>query len=233
LNALGGFDERDYKRVADGLLTLWHNQRALLAGTGERLDVAALLGRGTTPGRTRLSIISTRFLPDQATVQFWVAQLLIAVSRWMGKHATSHLQGMFLFDEADLYLPAMSQPATKAPMEDLLKRARSAGVGLFLATQSPGDFDYKCRDMVDTWVVGRLRERNAFDKLKAMFASCKGDVTGKLANQGTGEFHLARAGQASSIHTHPSLITTEQLPEEKILQLARGSTPALAAQAAP
>jgi hypothetical protein len=29
-------------------------------------------------------------------------------------------------------------------------RARSAGVGVFLATQSPGDFDYKCKENVRT-----------------------------------------------------------------------------------
>ena len=46
-----------------------------------------------------------------------------------------------MFDEADLYLPAQSKPATKAPMEGLLKRARAAGIGLMLATQSPGDLD--------------------------------------------------------------------------------------------
>jgi DNA helicase HerA-like ATPase len=54
------------------------------------------------------------------------------------KSPQRRLQAVFLFDEADIYLPAgMKQPATKAPMEDLLKRARSAGVGVFLASQSP------------------------------------------------------------------------------------------------
>jgi DNA helicase HerA-like ATPase len=53
------------------------------------------------------------------------------------------LQAVLPCDEADRYLPARRQPSTKAPMEDLLKRACSAGLGVFLATQSPGDFDYK------------------------------------------------------------------------------------------
>jgi len=62
------------------------------------------------------------------------------------------LQAVFLFDEADVYLPAPGS-SHEGPMESLLKRARSAGVGLFLATQSPGDLDYRCRDQVLTWLV--------------------------------------------------------------------------------
>src|ERR671929_1621730 len=91
-----------------------------------------------------------------------------AIGRWMGQHSGPRLQAVFLFDEADLYLPAVRQPATKGPMESLLRRARSAGVGLFLATQSPGDFDYRCRDQVLTWLVGRVKEPVAIAKLKPM-----------------------------------------------------------------
>ena len=40
-------------------------------------------------------------------------------------------------------------------MEGLLKRSAVRGIGLFLATQSPGDLDYKCRDQILTWLVGR------------------------------------------------------------------------------
>ena len=144
----------------------------------EQLDVDALLGTGphARPGRVRLSVISTRFLGDAAKVDFWVSQLLVAVSRWCAKSPQPRLQAVFLFDEADLYLPAgTKQPATKAPMEDLLKRARSAGVGVFLATQSPGDFDYKCKENVRTWLIGRVKEPRAIEKLKPMLAAAKGE----------------------------------------------------------
>jgi DNA helicase HerA-like ATPase len=148
LNAIGGaYSERFYSKLSERLLTLELNNKQLLTG-GEQLDVDALLGTGphARPDRVRLSMISTRFLGDAAKVDFWVSQLLVAVSRWCAKSPQPRLQAVLLFDEADVYLPAgMKQPATKAPMEDLLKRARSAGVGVFLATQSPGDFDYKCK----------------------------------------------------------------------------------------
>jgi len=155
-------------------------------------------------------------------VDFWVSQLLVAVSRWCAKSPQPHLQAVFLFDEADVYLPAgTKQPATKAPMEDLLKRARSAGVGMFLATQSPGDFDYKCKENVRTWFIGRVKETRAIEKLKPMLAAAKGDVTDKLAGQATGEFYLVRESSVTAVRSDQSFVRTEQMPENQIADLAR------------
>ena len=85
LNAIGGgFPDTYYANLAQRLLTLELNNRQLLTAD-EHLDVDALLGTGphARPGRVRLSIISTRFLGDAAKVDFWVSQLLVAVSRWV------------------------------------------------------------------------------------------------------------------------------------------------------
>lgn len=225
LNAVGGFDDKMYKKLADELLTLWLQHKHLLSGTSEKLEIDLLLGRdgSLAPDKTRLSIISTRFLTDGATTDFWVAQLLLSLSRWIGKHPSGQLQAVFLFDEADQYLPALRQPATKAPMENLLKRARSAGIGLMLATQSPGDFDYKCRDTIRTWLVGKVKEKTALNKLKPMFAESKLDVAAKLPTQGTGQFYLMRDKDVFGMQSHPSIVFTEQLSEERILELAQAS----------
>ena len=226
LNAVGGgYHERYYKNLAERLLTLELNNKPLLTGS-ERLDIDALLGTGlhARPGRVRLSVISTRFLGDAAKVDFWVSQLLVAVSRWCAKSPLPRLQAVFLFDEADLYLPAGTrQPATKAPMEDLLKRARSAGVGIFLVTQSLSDFDYKCKENVRMWLIGRVKEPRALDKLKPMLAAAKGNATEKLAGQATGEFHLVRDSTVLALRSNQSFMQAEQLPESEILELARRS----------
>ena len=224
LNAIGGgYPDRYYATLAQRLLTLELNNKLLLTAD-ERLDVDALLGTGphARPGRVRLSVISTRFLGDSSKVDFWVSQLLVAVSRWCAKSPQPRLQAVFLFDEADVYLPAgTKQPATKAPMEDLLKRARSAGVGVFLATQSPGDLDYKCKENVRTWLIGRVKEPRALEKLKPMLAAAKGDVTDKLAGQATGEFYLVRESSVTAVRSDESLVRTEQLAEKEIVELAR------------
>jgi hypothetical protein len=224
LNAIGGgYPDKYYVSLAARLLTLELNNTQLLGGA-ERLDVDALLGTGphARPGRVRLSVISTRFLGDTARVDFWVSQFLVAISRWCAQSPQARLQAVFLFDEADVYLPAGTrQPATKAPMEDLLKRARSAGVGVFLATQSPGDFDYKCKENVRTWLIGRVGETRAIEKLKPMLAAATGSVTDKLAGQATGAFYLVRESSVAAVRSNESFLRTEQMPEDQIRDLAR------------
>src|SRR2546423_287046 len=47
-----------------------------------------------------------------------------------------------------------------------------------------------------------------------------------LSGQGTGQFHLIREREVCALQARPSLVSTEQLPEEKILHLARAGRPA-------
>jgi hypothetical protein len=217
-------DARLFDKLARDLQTLHINQSRLLAGDAERLNLDALLGLNehAKPGKTRLSIISTRFL-EASAAEFWVSQFLTALNRWCARRPRGELQAVLLFDEADLYLPATRQPATKAPMESLLKRGRSAGVGVFLATQSPGDFDYKCRDNIQTWLVGRVKEETALKKLRPMFSECRVDVAAKLPGQEPGQFYLLREREATALQAAPSVMKTEQVAEERILELARAN----------
>ena len=227
VNAVGRLDLKLFDTLVNDLETLRLSRGEFLAAAGEPLDPEALLGLGrhARPGKTRLTLISTKFLGANQDVQFWIAQLLVALGRWASRSPSpsGRLQAVVLFDEADLYLPAQRQPPTKEPMEDLLRRARSAGVGLLLATQSPGDFDYKCRDNIRAWFVGRVKEPTALAKMKPMLSECRVDVAAKLPAQETGQFHLIRDGSASSLLANPSLMPTEQLPEWEILEIARRS----------
>jgi hypothetical protein len=109
-------------------------------------------------------------------------------------------------------------------MESLLRRARSAGLGLFLATQSPGDFDYKCRDQILTWLVGLVKESVAIDKLKPMLESKPG-AADRLTEQKVGEFYLVRETDVRPIRGDRNLIPTEQLGDERVLELARAGRP--------
>jgi energy-coupling factor transporter ATP-binding protein EcfA2 len=225
LQETSGLPPKTFAKLAQDLEVLRLNIRPLLAAGGERLDMEELLGRGASrvPGRTRLSIISTKFLGDNARVLFWVSQLLLETNRWASQHPSSQIQAALLFDEADLYLPATSIPATKQPMENLLRRARSAGVGVMLATQSPGDLDYKCRENVRTWFVGSVKEERALKKLKPMFSEARVDAGAKLPPQKMGQFHVLREGQVQQLRAERSVVRTEQLSEDEILRLARGT----------
>ena len=100
-----------------------------------------------------------------------MSQFLSEALRFCQRNPNDELQAVVMFDEADLYIPANAKPATAEPLQSLLKRARSAGLGIMLATQSPGDLDYKSRDQITSWFIGRVREDTALRKLRAAFQS--------------------------------------------------------------
>jgi GTPase SAR1 family protein/Txe/YoeB family toxin of Txe-Axe toxin-antitoxin module len=203
--------------------SLRHRNSALFEAGGEHLRMESLLGIGpyARDGRTRLSIIYTGFLGDNENILFWVAQFLSEALRFCQRNPNDELQAVVMFDEADLYIPANSKPATAEPLQSLLKRARSAGLGLMLATQSPGDLDYRSRDQITSWFIGRVREDTALKKLKAAFQSESGlDPAAVLPGQTVGEFHLVQEGLVRSIKAQRSLISAEQVPFDRIEQLA-------------
>jgi len=224
VNAIGRIDTKHFAKLVENLETILYSRSELLTARGEPMDIESLLGLGphARPGKTRLSVISTKFLGANQDIQFWVAQFLMELARWTSRSPSKGLQAVVLFDEADLYLPAVGKPATKEPMEGLLKRARSAGLGLMLATQSPGDFDYKCRENIRAWFLGRIKETNAINKMKPMLGEARGvDLASRLPGQSRGEFHLLRDGQATALRADRNLIPAEQMPEADILALAR------------
>ena len=190
---------------------------------GESMNMESLLGIGphARAGRTRLSIIYTGFLGDNENILFWVAQFLSEALRFCQRNPNDELQAVVMFDEADLYIPANAKPATAEPLQSLLKRARSAGLGIMLATQSPGDIDYRSRDQITSWFIGRVREDTALRKLKAAFQSESGlDAVAVLPNQTVGEFHLVQEGLVRAMKAQRSLINAEQVPFDRIEQLA-------------
>jgi DNA helicase HerA-like ATPase len=205
--------------------SLRHRNSALFEGGGEPLRMESLLGKGRYgrgDNRTRLSIIYTGFLGDNENILFWVSQFLSETLRFCQRNPNDELQAVVMFDEADLYIPANAKPATAEPLQSLLKRARSAGLGIMLATQSPGDLDYKSRDQITSWFIGRVREDTALRKLRAAFQSESGlEPSAVLPGQTVGEFHLVQEGLVRPMRALRSLISAEQVPFDRIEQLAR------------
>jgi hypothetical protein len=219
---LGHLDPSFMKGLVDDLETLRVNHSALLESKDEPLRADLLMGRDGTiqEGKVPITIVSTKFLGDAQRVDFWLSQMLVSMSRWCSRNPSAKLQSVLFLDEADAYLPAMSKPATKDPLLDLLKRARSAGVGVMLATQNPGDLDYKARDNIGTWWIGRVSSSRAIEKMKPLLSECRTDVSGALATAGTGEFYQVSDGNVARIRTDRSMMDTTQLSEERILELA-------------
>ena len=224
VNAVGRLDTKHFRKLVDHLETLRLSKGDLLSARAERLDPVRLLGLGRTDGKTQLAIVSTKFLGDNASIDFWVARMLSELARWASRNPSPRLQALVMFDEADIYMPAQRKPATKEPMQDLLRRARSAGLGVLLATQSPGDLDYKSRDNIRTWFLGRVAENTAIAKMQPLLSESRTNVKGKLARQSIGEFFMLQGGKLTELKADRSLMDTEQLAEDEIRDLARTGT---------
>jgi hypothetical protein len=211
--------QRFFAPLSEDLQTLEIQRGALLIGDGEPLDAAALLP--PAGARTRLSIINTAALGEIAVLQFWISRLLVELGRLARKRPSKRLQGVVVFDEADAYIPAGSNPPTKEPMFELLRRARSEGLGVVLATQNPGDIDYKARDNIGTWLVGKVAQDRAIEKMRNLLASYP-NVAARLATQPTGHFFVLGAG-TQEIKADRAMMVTEQLTDGEIAALARAT----------
>jgi hypothetical protein len=186
---------------------------------GEQLDFASLIGQ--SDGRTRLAIISLAFLPEVSDQQFYVSRLLSEARRFCRQRPSAQLQCALVLDEADLYMPVQSKPATKEPMLDLLRRARSGGMGLILGTQSPADLDYRGRDNITTWALGRIQARTAIDKVTFAAEGTAFDLPSLLPTFTTGCFFFRSEGFCGQVQVERNLVATRQLGEEEIIQAAR------------
>lgn len=217
LTAIGRLDTRLFTRLVNDLQTLLINKRNILESQGEPLSFDQLLRKGA--GKARLSIISTKFLRHNPDILFWMAQFLTELGRWTSRHPSKTLQAVLLLDEADLYLPAVRKPPTKEPLTDLLRRARSAGLGIFLATQSPGDLDYVCRDQIKTWFLGRIIGKTSLDKIRPLLENYPGDILTKLPALDAGQFYMVQPNDIKPIKTRRSLMRTDQVAEDRILKI--------------
>ena len=131
---------------------------------GEPPDVGRMLF--TPEGRPRIAIISVAHL-DDAQRMMAVSLILNAALDWTRRQSgTPSLRALLYMDEVFGYLPPVANPPSKLPLLTLLKQARSAGVGVMLATQNPVDLDYKALSNTGTWFLGKLQTER--DKARVM-----------------------------------------------------------------
>ena len=132
--------------------------------TGTPLNAKNLLY--TDEGKPRISVMAISHL-DDAQRMFFVSMLLNELIGWMrAQPGTSSLRAILYMDEIFGYMPPVANPPSKKLFLTLLKQARAYGVGLVLATQNPGDLDYKGLSNTGTWFIGRLQTER--DKARVM-----------------------------------------------------------------
>jgi hypothetical protein len=133
--------------------------------TGVPIDIHDMLYQSN--GRPRVSIFYIAHLSDRERM-FFMTLLLEKIISWMRKQSgTTSLRALLYIDELFGYFPPHPyNPPTKEPLMTLLKQARAYGLGLLLASQNPGDLDYKGLTNAGTWFIGRLTSDN--DKNRVM-----------------------------------------------------------------
>ncbi len=224
LSSVGAL-KRYFAPLAEDLQSLHIQRGPLLWGTGEPLDLAKMLALPDS-GNPRLTILNTAALGDGAMQQFWISRLVVALDRLAVKRPRPELSGAFFLDDADRYLPAAGQPPTKEPMFSLLRRARTRGLGVILASQSPADFDYKARENIATWLVGKITQDRAPEKMRGLLAEYP-QVSPRLADQPVGHFFIlgGLAGSAGKLATEikadRAMMEPAPMSEPEVAALAR------------
>ena len=144
------------------------NALMVRAVPGVELDFDKLVGMATKEKKTPIIVFDLRKITDSDEKNTFVAEILGEVQRWVwSKGGTSRLRAIMYFDELYGFMPAGSlSPPSKQALLILLKQARAAGLGCVLATQNPGDLDYRGLSNIATWILGRLATNQDIAKVQ-------------------------------------------------------------------
>lgn len=121
----------------------------------------------TREGKPCHTIIYLNHLEDNLK-QFAVTIILNELYNFVRKQKGSdELKYLLYFDEISGFLPpSPSNPPSKQPILNLLKKARAFGLGVYLATQNPIDLDYRALSNIGIYAIGRLHTQQDKDRIK-------------------------------------------------------------------
>ncbi|MCA9653065.1 MAG: DUF853 family protein [Myxococcales bacterium] len=189
-------DLRKLKTARQRLARLDVGARRLLFHHGAPIDIDMLLGRGrhAVPGKTRVAVVYLNTLHGQEDKDFFVATLVDQLYAWMLRNPSPQPQALFYIDEVAPFVPPVRKPAAKPGLQLLFKQARKYGVCCLMATQNPGDVDYKSMAQFGTWALGRLTTRQDLKKveptIKSLVPTSSDAVMEGLPALGPGCFEL-------------------------------------------
>jgi len=203
---------------------------------GEEMSIDKLVGANRVDGKTQISVISLAHITDFEDQSFVVAQIAFAINAWMRKQGSApggnRPRLLFFLDEIGggggktAFYPTYPYTSTCKPaLNILVKQGRAFGVGCILATQNPGDIDYKGLSNCATWIVGKLQTKRDRDKVREGLTDAEfspSDLAKKLARPKTGEFMLLnKEGDVHFIKerwllTYHCTLSPEQLRRYKV-----------------
>ncbi len=184
--------EKEIETLTRKIKFLDIGEKKLLFQFGLPLNIDVLLGRKIDNEKTHISILYLNTLTSQSEKEFFIATLVNKLYQWMLTHPSDELQANFVIDEIAPFIPAGSEkPISKPPLKLLFKQARKYGIGCLIATQNPGDIDYKAFSQFGTWAIGRLSVKQDIKKVsQALKSLSSNSFVNKLPKLKTGEFIL-------------------------------------------
>jgi len=175
------FDAKSRQKAHKAFLIKTLGANRLLFDLGRPIDIDEMFGLYTggpaDTGKARLSIIYLNTLTSQEDKEIFVSLLCSALYQWMLTLDGSQLWGMLYMDEIAPYLPPVKNPASKQALMMLIRQARKYGLCCLLATQSPGDIDYKALGQVGTMAIGRIMGERALGKVEPLIRAQPGTDT--------------------------------------------------------
>lgn len=201
---IGGLPVDEYINAENRKRRFLNKINTLISGAeemwfeGEPLEIK-LFNLEVSNGKTQLSIINVTELEHFEDRSFVVAQIAYKIYEWMRKlGGTSTPRLIFYIDEIgsgggkQAFYPSFPyESASKWGINYLIRQGRSQGVCCLLATQNPGDIDYKGLSNCGTWIVGKLgtdRDRKKVMEGMAIWGGDAERVRNNLTNAGTGDF---------------------------------------------
>lgn len=194
-----------------------HTQASLYCGTGKlnrirrklesltldksrwtlpKLDVSSLL----TSQRMNVVCAFNKPLTRQQAVLSFVAQA--TYDAMLANPGNGQLRTIIFIDEIAPFLPPVRKTPAKHALLMLARQARKYGVGIIIATQSPGDVDYKALANFSTIGLGKLIAPQDLDKVKrALESRGRDELTGMLPMQPTGQFYKLYGQQMDVVNT--------------------------------
>ena len=211
MKKIGAFDVEAYYpkserfKLATQINSLLASPEFSVWTLGRNINIDDLLYNES--GKPRISILSIAHLSDEERM-FFLTLLLNELVSWMRRQqGTGSLRALFYMDEIFGYLPPVANPPSKKLFLTLLKQARAFGLGLLLATQNPGDLDYKALSNVGTWFIGRLQTERDREKVleglvRANSGTDKSELSKKLGGLGKRVFMLNNVSESEPTLFH-------------------------------
>tara|TARA_Y100001970_G_scaffold275829_2_gene377596 strand:- start:7987 stop:9930 length:1944 start_codon:yes stop_codon:yes gene_type:complete len=191
-----GFDLKDIKELKQQLYQFTVGAESLLFDNGIPLDIDLLLGKKNN--KTHISIIYLNSIINDNKKDFFISVLNQKIFYWMKQQTAindnNKLQCAYLIDEISPWIPPVKKTLCKESFERLFKESRKFGVSLIIATQSPGDIDYKIISQVSTTLLGKIQMKQEIEKVKNKIESKNQiaikDIIKSLPSLETGTFFL-------------------------------------------